>query len=101
MASDLLGRYGERNERHKRSGHGPARGDLLYDAVAQPLLPHSDKAAIAGYVADMTAQLETMANAAGLDLLAYFLAMARAESEAAARAATAEPRATGNGMLRV
>ncbi len=41
--------------------------------------------AIAGYIADMTAQLETMATAAGLDLLAYFLAMARAESEAASR----------------
>ena len=39
--------------------------------------------AVAGYIADMTAQLESMATAAGLDLLAYFLAMARAESEAA------------------
>jgi hypothetical protein len=38
---------------------------------------------VAGYIADMTAQLESMATAAGLDLLAYFLAMARAESEAA------------------
>ena len=35
------------------------------------------------YIADMTAQLESMATAANLDLLAYFLAMARAESEAA------------------
>jgi hypothetical protein len=35
----------------------------------------------------MTAQLESMATAAGLDLLAYFLAMARAESEAAAQIA--------------
>ena len=33
----------------------------------------------------MTAQLESMATAAGLDLLAYFLAMARAEGEAASR----------------
>jgi hypothetical protein len=41
--------------------------------------------AVARYIADMTAQLETMATAAGLDLLAYFLAMARAESEAASR----------------
>ena len=39
--------------------------------------------AVAVYIADMTAQLESMATAAGLDLLAYFLAMARAESEAA------------------
>ena len=41
--------------------------------------------AVASYIADMTAQLESMATAAGLDLVAYFLAMARAESEAAAR----------------
>ncbi len=41
--------------------------------------------AVAGYIADMTAQLESMATAAGLDLLAYFLAMARAEGEAASR----------------
>jgi hypothetical protein len=38
---------------------------------------------VAGYIADMTAQLESMATAAHLDLLAYFLAMARAEGEAA------------------
>ena len=38
------------------------------------------RAAVAGYIADMTAQFESMAAAAGLDLLAYFLAMARAEA---------------------
>jgi len=42
----------------------------------------ADAPAVASYVADMTAQLESMATAAGLDLVAYFLAMARAESEA-------------------
>lgn len=36
---------------------------------------------IAGYVSDMTAQLEAMALAAGLDLLAYFLGMARSEAD--------------------
>ena len=36
---------------------------------------------VARYVTDMTAQLEAMAVAARLDLLAYFLGMARAESE--------------------
>ncbi len=49
----------------------------------------SKEVAVADYIADMTAQLETMATAAGLDLLAYFLAMARAESETAARSASA------------
>jgi hypothetical protein len=48
----------------------------------------SDQAAVAAYIADMTAQLETMAIAARLDLLAYFLAMARSEGESSARAAT-------------
>ena len=42
-------------------------------------------ATVAGYIADMTAQMESMAAAAGLDLVGYFLAMAHAESEAAAQ----------------
>lgn len=46
--------------------------------------------AVARYISDMTAQLETMALAARLDLLAYFLAMARAEGEASARTPPAE-----------
>ena len=36
---------------------------------------------VAHYITDMTAQLEAMAVAAHLDLLAYFLGMAKAESE--------------------
>jgi hypothetical protein len=36
---------------------------------------------VARYITDMTAQLEAMAIAARLDLLAYFLGMAKAESE--------------------
>jgi hypothetical protein len=36
---------------------------------------------IAQYIADMTAQLEAMAVTAHLELLAYFLGMAKAESE--------------------
>ena len=44
----------------------------------------ADEAAVARYIADMAAQLESMAASARLDLLAYFLAMARAESEASA-----------------
>jgi hypothetical protein len=46
----------------------------------------AEAVAVARYIADMTGQLESMANAAHLDLLAYFLAMARAESESSARA---------------
>jgi hypothetical protein len=43
--------------------------------------------AVARYLADMTAQLESMARAANLDLLAYLLAMARSEADAVSRKA--------------
>ena len=36
---------------------------------------------VASYISDMTAQLEAMSLAAGLDLLAYFLGMARSEAD--------------------
>ncbi len=36
---------------------------------------------VAAYVSDMTAQLEAMALSARLDLLAYFLGMARSEAD--------------------
>jgi hypothetical protein len=45
---------------------------------------------IARYVADMAAQLEAMSAAVDLDLLAYFLGMAKAEADMFLRAA-AEP----------
>jgi hypothetical protein len=51
---------------------------------------------VAHYITDMTAQLEAMAVAARLDLLAYFLGMAKAESELFVRTnavAEAEPEA--------
>ena len=58
-------------------------------APSPPADPTASRAAEAGavarYIADMAGQLESMATAARLDLLAYFLAMARAESEAASR----------------
>ena len=38
--------------------------------------------AVERYLADMTGQLESMARSAKLELLAYLLAMARAEAEA-------------------
>ena len=72
------------------------RNELRRQAVAPPLAPPlaadasesdgADTPAVARYIADMAGQLESMAIAARLDLLAYFLAMARAESEASARA---------------
>ena len=41
--------------------------------------------AVARYLADMTAQLESMARSADLELLAYLLAMARSEADAISR----------------
>jgi hypothetical protein len=72
--------------RRKRAGPGrqnesprnvrPNRGEnSLTGGLTQEALD------VARYVADMTAQLEAMAIAARLDLLAYFLGMAKAESE--------------------
>jgi len=51
--------------------------------LSQPVLGIASRESldVAGYVSDMTAQLEAMALAAGLDLLAYFLGMARSEAD--------------------
>ena len=59
----------------ERRGSGSAPKAGLEDDGSQ---------AVARYLADMTGQLESMARAAKLELLAYLLAMARAEAEAAA-----------------
>ena len=63
----------------RRSRSAAAAGDAVGD--------DAQEVAVARYIADMTAELEAMAKAARLDLVGYFLAMARAESETAARAA--------------
>ena len=73
-----------------KQADGPSRG-----LVAQEALD------VARYITDMTAQLEAMAIAARLDLLAYFLGMARAESEIFVRTnAVAEVRARSRGRGR-
>jgi hypothetical protein len=57
------------------------------------LKPHDEvgNQAVARYLADMTGQLESMARASKLELLAYLLAMARAEAESVALEAGIEP----------
>ena len=50
-------------------------GDPSHGAVTREVLD------VARYITDVTAQLEALAIAAHLDLLAYFLGMAKAESE--------------------
>jgi hypothetical protein len=72
--------------RRKRKGRG-SRASVRV-AVRKPVhdQPADPAADVARYIADMTAQLASMAQAAKLDLLAYFLNMANAESESIARA---------------
>lgn len=70
----------KRPARQRRAGDGwtaaPKRNDDPSFVEATPAALD-----IARYVADMTAQLEAMSAAVDLDLLAYFLAMAKAEAE--------------------
>ena len=72
--------------RRSRGEHGRA----IKSAPARPLRRANDASHravtrealdVARYITDMTAQLEAMAIAGRLDLLAYFLGMAKAESE--------------------
>ncbi len=68
-----------RSEARRRSGVQAPPPDRTASLAAEAT-------AVARYIADMSGQLESLASAARLDLLAYFLAMARAEGEASARA---------------
>ena len=68
------GEYGRAGKsalaRSPRRANDPSHGAVTREALD-----------VARYITDMTAQLEAMAIAARLDLLAYFLGMAKAESE--------------------
>lgn len=66
---------GERGRLEKSASARPLKADPSGGAVTREALD------VARYITDMTAQLEAMAIAARLDLLAYFLGMAKAESE--------------------
>jgi len=91
MADELVFPRRKRGE-HGRAGQSssartpkraddPSRGVVAREALD-----------VAHYITDMTAQLEAMAIAAHLDLLAYFLGMAKAESELFVRTnAVADP----------
>ena len=83
----------------RRPGPGLRRPSTGY-RNSQPNRPASSKTTaqealdVARYVADMTAQLEAMAIAARLEMLAYFLGMAKAESELMLRTNADEPAGT-------
>jgi hypothetical protein len=81
MMSDELG-----FPRRKRGEHGKVGNRAAATAPKRADDPSRGVVArealdVAHYITDMTAQLEAMAVAAHLDLLAYFLGMAKAESE--------------------
>jgi hypothetical protein len=75
LASGSGGTAGRDAERRRRAS-GPFH-------VKEP--DDEDARAAAEYIADMSGQLELMARAANLELLAYLLAMARAEADTITR----------------
>ena len=71
--------------RHKPGGGRAGKSSLAGSPRRANDPPHGavtrEALDVARYITDVTAQLEAMAIAARLDLLAYFLGMAKAESE--------------------
>jgi hypothetical protein len=71
--------------RRKRAGRGRDAGDPQPVGTRRAEIPSRvaprEAFDVARYVTDMAAQLEAMAIAARLDLLAYFLGMAKAEGD--------------------
>ncbi|WP_227965034.1 hypothetical protein [Methylocystis sp. WRRC1] len=64
-----------------------ARAGAKHDAAPPSVAPQSneDTAALAGYIADMTAELAKLAGGSQMPMLAYFLNLARVEAEIRAR----------------
>ncbi len=71
---------GGRGGKRARRGSPRRAGDPSHGAVTRKVLD------VARYITDVTAQLEAVAFAARLDRLAYFLGMAKTESEILVRA---------------
>jgi hypothetical protein len=90
--ADELGFPRRKRGEHGRAGQSaPARTLKRADDPSRGVVAR-EALDVAHYITDMTAQLEAMAVAARLDLLAYFLGMAKAESELFVRTnAAAEP----------
>jgi hypothetical protein len=81
--------------RRKRARRVCATREPDHPSIARseepPGLASREAVDVAGYISDMTAQLEAMALAGGLDLLAYFLGMARSEADLFLRTSVAGP----------
>jgi len=75
----------ERRARGLGRGVGRRRAASGVQPTPEPAAQAMAPAQVANYIAEMLAGLEIMAGGARLDLLSYFLRMARSESLAAAR----------------
>ena len=67
-----------------------ADGRVAAPRGATPQRAGDGAATVAQYLADMTGQLESMARAAKLELVAYLLSMARTEADSMARTSPGE-----------
>lgn len=76
IAGTIAARRGSRRQ-WRASAPTSARSSL-----GQPELARDGPDHVARYIEEMTTELASMARAANLDLLAYFLSIAHAESEA-------------------
>jgi hypothetical protein len=80
MADELGFPRRKRGEQGRAGQSAPARTPKRADDPSRGVVAR-EALDVAHYITDMTAQLEAMAVAAHLDLMAYFLGMAKAESE--------------------
>lgn len=76
----MVGHHGYPRRKHAAHARSPHEPEDTSQGRSEPVTTR-ESLDVAGYVSDMTAQLEAMALAAGLDLLAYFLGMARSEAD--------------------
>jgi hypothetical protein len=67
--------------KHAHKGRRRTNGRTLEEGVQEP-----SSTDVARFIADMTLQMQTMAQAAKLDLLAYLLSMSHEEANAICRA---------------
>lgn len=85
MAKPPSSRSRVRQPRRQTANPDDAQPGIVHDPVAAGLAfgrkLERDVGAVAEYIADMTAELAALAGAARLDMLTYFLNMARLEAE--------------------
>jgi hypothetical protein len=68
--------------KHAHKGRRRTKGSALEEGMREPSATD-----VARFIADMTLQMQTMAQAAKLDLLAYLLSMSHEEANAICRGA--------------